>query len=211
MLFLFILVLTGGAIAQSSSAEIMVTVTLADPVISVAPTTAVHLGEINTRLEDDRSTTFAVTNVGSGTLSGEALLSGDTAYYSVVGEASYSLAQEHSAEIVIKFTPDADCHTTKTCTVTFSGGGGAVRDVDGYCFTPHLADKNYNKRLEISEVTSYASDWLYGVHDCISCVTNASFIWSNGEDYEISEPVANPPTGDCADCENDVYKVKIIP
>jgi hypothetical protein len=94
------------------------------PIISVTPESidfgAVEVGESSQR-------TFTVTNIGAGTLDGEATVAGDG--FAVLSGSPYSLSAGQSSLVTIEFTPTASGSFQGT--VTFTGGGGTSRSVIG--------------------------------------------------------------------------------
>ncbi len=70
---------------------------------------------------------FRVTNIGGGTLSGSASVSG-TGFSCVLG-CSYSLSSGQYQDITIRFSPSSVASYSGTA--TFTGGGGATRAVSG--------------------------------------------------------------------------------
>ena len=73
-----------------------------------------------------KETTFRVTNIGGGTLTGQASIASP---FSVVGDAQYSLSPGQSATIAVRFSPIAE--VDYQASLSFSGGGGASRAVFG--------------------------------------------------------------------------------
>lgn len=70
------------------------------PILDVSPTDTVDFGCVI--LGDTDDVTFTVTNIGDGTLEGEAVTSG---VFSIVGDASWSLGADESVEITVRFSP----------------------------------------------------------------------------------------------------------
>jgi len=91
------------------------------PALSVSPSgeTAYVFGFVE--VGDYKEAVFTLTNTGGGTLTGEARAS---APYSIVSDASYTLASGASKQVVVRFGPTLP--GVMTSTVSFSGGGGAV-------------------------------------------------------------------------------------
>lgn len=108
----------------SASAIVSGTGVATVPVIAVTP--ASHdFGDVTTG--QTRDTTFTVTNVGGGTLTGTASTSGPG--YTIIGSASYSLTAGQRANITVRFAPVSP--TTYSGTASFTGGGGATRSLVG--------------------------------------------------------------------------------
>lgn len=94
------------------------------PIISVTPD-SIDFGTVDVGDSSQRS--FTVTNIGAGTLDGEATVVGDG--FSVIGGSPYSLSAGQSALVTIEFAPTASGGFLGT--VTFTGGGGTTRSVTG--------------------------------------------------------------------------------
>lgn len=94
------------------------------PTISVTPD-SIDFGTVEVGESLRRS--FNVTNIGVGTLDGDASVSGDG--FTVTGGSPYSLTAGQSSTVTIEFAPTGTGEFTAT--VTFSGGGGTTRSVRG--------------------------------------------------------------------------------
>jgi hypothetical protein len=94
------------------------------PIIAVTPD-SIDFGTVN--VGDSLQRAFTVTNIGAGTLDGDATADGDG--FSVVGGSPYSLSAGQSAIVTIEFTPPAA--GVFNGTVSFTGGGGTTRSVTG--------------------------------------------------------------------------------
>ena len=100
-----------------------VTVTVADPTLSVTPS-SIDFGGVPVGGSSDR--TFTVSNTGGGTLSGSATTN---APYAVVAGGTYNLAGGQSQTVTVRFSPTV--LGTFAGNVTFTGGAGASRPVTG--------------------------------------------------------------------------------
>jgi len=94
------------------------------PIISVTPE-SIDFGAVE--VGDSSQRTFTVTNIGAGTLDGEATVAGDG--FAVLSGSPYSLSAGQSSLVTIEFTPTASGSFQGT--VTFTGGGGTSRSVIG--------------------------------------------------------------------------------
>jgi hypothetical protein len=98
-------------------------ITQDDSQIRVTPSQVVFgRVEVNTT----KDAVFIVTNVGGGVMNGAAAVS---APFSIVGNAAYSLSPGASKEVTVRFAPVAT--VDYQAVVSFSGGGGATRNVFG--------------------------------------------------------------------------------
>ncbi len=109
-----------------------VTVTVSEPLpsakIDVTPDELLepdrNFGNVIVGQTEDR--TFTVKNIGSGTLSGSASVNSP---FSIVSGGSYNIAAGDSHTVTARFSPTSA--GTSTRTVTFTGGGGENRTVQG--------------------------------------------------------------------------------
>jgi hypothetical protein len=97
---------------------------LTNPIISASPLSllfgAVSVNTIKTNI-------VTVQNIGGGTLAGVATLQGSE--FSVVSGGTYTLGENQSQPVAVRFAPTA--MGTNTQTITFTGGGGATVTVSG--------------------------------------------------------------------------------
>ncbi len=94
------------------------------PIISVTPD-SIDFGSVE--VGDSLQRSFTVTNIGAGTLDGDATLVGDG--FTVASGTPYSLTAGQSAIVTIEFAPPSAGEFSAT--VTFTGGGGTTRSVTG--------------------------------------------------------------------------------
>lgn len=94
------------------------------PIISVTPD-SIDFGAVEVGESSQRS--FTVTNIGAGTLDGDATLEG--AGFAVISGSPYSLSAGQSSLVTIEFTPTSS--GAFLATVSFTGGGGTTRSVTG--------------------------------------------------------------------------------
>jgi len=96
---------------------------VAQPYLSAKPT-AHDFGSVGIGQHSDRD--FVVQNVGTGLLSGN---TSTNTPFSIVSGSSYNLNAGESQVVTVRFSPTAA--QTYNDTVTFTGGGGATRQVTG--------------------------------------------------------------------------------
>jgi hypothetical protein len=114
------LTLTGGG---GASVSLSGTGATELPALAVTPA-SLSFGPVSVGSTDDLTVT--VRNAGGGTLTGAASTS---APFSVVGNASYSLAANETATITVRFSPTTSGATSRSLTLT--GGGGASVSLSG--------------------------------------------------------------------------------
>jgi hypothetical protein len=105
-----------------------VSVTGLAPTISVTPASQ-DFGSIPTDTTVDQA--FAVQNTGGGTLSGNASVSSP---FSVVSGSPYSLTANQSTTVTLRYSPTSAGSDSQN--VSFTGGGGATRQVSGSAYLP---------------------------------------------------------------------------
>jgi len=93
------------------------------PIISVTPSS---LNFNSVPVGSSANLNFTVQNVGSGTLSGSASVA---APFSIISGGSYNLTAGQSQSVTVRFSPAAAQFYSQN--VTFTGGGGATRQVTG--------------------------------------------------------------------------------
>lgn len=94
------------------------------PAIDVTPG-SIAFG--NLAVGETTTQSFTVTNTGGGVLTGSA--GGLDAPFSFVGDTEYTLTEDQSQNITVRFSPAM--RGTFADTVTFSGGAGATKSVSG--------------------------------------------------------------------------------
>lgn len=125
------LIFTGGGGATRT-----VTGTASDvgAVLSVDPAGELDFGTVSLIVFSSVDLSFTATNIGTGTLVGKVTL-GQAGVFrlvnnnQIVGSIDYALAANQSTTIMVRFTPVSVGVVTDK--VTFTGGGGAMREVRG--------------------------------------------------------------------------------
>lgn len=90
------------------------------PTLSLKPSSEYPLILGIQELNKSITKTITLKNIGGGTLAGTATLAGGDGAFSIVSGGSYSLAEDATSQLVVRFTPKAD--QAYTATLTFSGG-----------------------------------------------------------------------------------------
>ena len=117
------------------------------PVISVTPNSHDY-GSVEVGQYLDK--TFTVKNIGGGTLSGSASVSSP---FSIVFGGSYNLNSGQSQIVTVRFTPTAAQYYSRN--VSFTGGGGATRQVSG---TGFIAPTTGDLQVKVSNINGGSTE-----------------------------------------------------
>jgi hypothetical protein len=88
----------------------------------------IDFGDVN--VDTSAQETFTITNVGGGTLMGDATLNCGECGFTILSGGSFSLGPGESQDVVVEFSPASDGLATDTVNVT-SNGGDATVNVSG--------------------------------------------------------------------------------
>jgi hypothetical protein len=116
-----------------------VTVNVAAPLISVSPS-SLNFGNVNVGGSSDKN--FTVKNNGGGVLTGTATTNPP---FSIVSGGSYSLSAGQSQTVTVRLAPTSA--GTFLGNVSFTGGGGASRAVNGAGVIPPNLGLSFNGKL----------------------------------------------------------------
>jgi hypothetical protein len=125
---------------------ITVTATNLAPAIAVTPA-SLDFGALQAGTMADK--TFSVQNTGGGTLTGS--VSVVSSPFAIVSGGTYSLGAGLSQPVTIRYSPPAG--GSHNSTVTFTGGGGALRPVSGQAFSS-TTDSDHDGMSDWDEVVA---------------------------------------------------------
>ena len=167
------------------SASFTLTITLPpQPILSVTPTNQ-PVGS------GSGSTSFAVTNIGNGTMNWSATVTSGGSWARITS----GLNGIDSGAVTVGYDVNTGANSRQAAVrVTAAGATGSPSDVTvtqaGYVSQGHPADTNNDWRLTINEVTSYGAAWKQGQTwqnppnpIPIDYMTRAGYLWKNGEVY----------------------------